>query len=49
LLEACYQDFGPLYQRLATASDIEADELVPGDKVISQGTLDYFRRKSPRG
>jgi phenylalanine-4-hydroxylase len=49
LLDACYQDFGPLYQRLATASGIEADELVPGDKLISQGTLDYFRRKSPRG
>ena len=49
LLEACYQDFGPLYQRLATSSDIEADELVPGDTVISRGTLDYFKRKSPRG
>jgi phenylalanine-4-hydroxylase len=43
LLDACYQDFGPLYQRLATASDIEADELVPGDTVISRGTLAYFK------
>jgi phenylalanine-4-hydroxylase len=49
LLDACYQDFGPLYQRLSTSSDIEADQLVPGDKVISQGTLDYFKQKSPRG
>jgi phenylalanine-4-hydroxylase len=23
LLAACYQDFGPLYQRLAAATDIE--------------------------
>ena len=45
LLEACYQDFGPLYARLATATDIAADELAPGDNVITQGTLDYFRNK----
>jgi phenylalanine-4-hydroxylase len=45
LLEDCYRDFGPLYQRLAAASDIEADELAPGDNVITQGTLDYFRQK----
>ena len=45
LLFACYEDFGPLYDRLATASDIEANELLPGDEVITQGTLEYFRRK----
>jgi phenylalanine-4-hydroxylase len=43
LLSACYEDFGPLYGRLATASDIEADELLPGDEVITRGTLEYFR------
>jgi phenylalanine-4-hydroxylase len=45
LLADCYEDFGPLYERLATASDIEADELVPGDEVITKGTLEYFRNK----
>jgi phenylalanine-4-hydroxylase len=45
LLSACYQDFGPLYERLAAASDIEANELVAGDKVISKGTLEYFNAK----
>jgi phenylalanine-4-hydroxylase len=45
LLAACYEDFGSLYERLATATDIEADELVPGDNVITRGTLEYFRNK----
>jgi phenylalanine-4-hydroxylase len=45
LLAACYQDFGPLYERLATASDIAANELAPGDKVITKGTLEYFKSK----
>jgi phenylalanine-4-hydroxylase len=43
LLAACYQDFGPLYERLATASDIEADALVPADRIIAKGTLAYFK------
>ena len=45
LLADCYEDFGPLYERLAGTSDIEANELVPGDKVITKGTLEYFKRK----
>jgi phenylalanine-4-hydroxylase len=45
LLDACYNDFGPLYDRLATASDIEAEELAPGDNVITRGTLAYFKAK----
>jgi phenylalanine-4-hydroxylase len=45
LLDACYNDFGPLYERLATASDIEAEELAPGDNVITRGTLAYFKAK----
>jgi phenylalanine-4-hydroxylase len=45
LLKDCYQDFGALYDRLAAASDIEADELVPGDKIINRGTLAYFKVK----
>jgi len=45
LLQECYQDFGPLYERMKTASDIAPDRLVEEDEVISRGTLDYFRRK----
>jgi phenylalanine-4-hydroxylase len=45
LLADCYEDFGPLYERLATAADIEPDELAPGDDVITKGTLEYFRKK----
>jgi phenylalanine-4-hydroxylase len=45
LLQECYQDFGPLYERMKTASDIAPDQLIEGDEVISRGTLDYFRRK----
>lgn len=45
LLAACYEDFGPLYERLAGATDVEADELVPGDNVVTRGTLEYFEQK----
>jgi phenylalanine-4-hydroxylase len=45
LLEASYQDFGPLYARLDDVTDIAADALLPGDRVISRGTLQYFRNK----
>jgi phenylalanine-4-hydroxylase len=45
LLEECYRDFGPLYERLKSAADIEAHEIVPGDKVVTRGTLAYFKRK----
>jgi phenylalanine-4-hydroxylase len=38
LLDACYQDFGPVYDELATASDIEPFELVDGDEVLTRGT-----------
>jgi phenylalanine-4-hydroxylase len=47
LLQECYQDFGPLYERMKTASDIAPGQLIEGDEVISRGTLDYFRRKRP--
>lgn len=45
LLAACYEDFGSVYERLAVARDIEADELAPGDTVVTKGTLEYFRKK----
>jgi len=45
LLDECYQDFGPIYQRIGTATDIEADEILDGDDVVTRGTLAYFKRK----
>ncbi len=45
LLEDCYQDFGPVYDRLRGARDIEAHELAEGDGVFARGDLHYFRAK----
>ena len=45
LLEDCYQDFGPLYDRLRLATDIEARELVDGDRILTKGDFHYFRVK----
>ena len=45
LLDDCYQDFAPIYQRIGTATDIEADEVLDGDDVVTRGTLAYFKRK----
>jgi len=45
LLDDCYQDFGPIYQRIGTATDIEADEVLDGDDVVTRGTLAYFKSK----
>ena len=44
LLAACYQDFGPLYERLVATPDIEPPELIDGDKVLTRGTLAYFTK-----
>lgn len=45
LLRECYQDFGPLYERLRTQSDIEAHQLLSDDRVITKGDFHYFRAK----
>ncbi len=45
LLEDCYQDFGPVYDRLRDARDFEAHELAEGDRVLTRGDLYYFRAK----
>jgi phenylalanine-4-hydroxylase len=44
LLEDCYRDFAPVYARLQNASDIEPDEIIDSDDVVSRGTLGYFRK-----
>ena len=46
LLEECYQDFGPVYERMGTTSDIEAHELLDGDDVLTKGTLAYFKERT---
>ena len=45
LLDACYQDFGPIYERIRTATDIEAHELIDSDEVLTRGTLAYFKER----
>jgi phenylalanine-4-hydroxylase len=45
LLQECYRDFGPLYERMKAGSDIAPGQLVADDEVISRGTLDYFRNR----
>lgn len=39
----CAEDFGPLYGRLAEASDVAPDQVLPTDRVISRGTMEYFQ------
>ena len=46
LLEDCKQDFGPLYEQLRRAEDIEAHEIVGRDEVITKGDQRYFQRKA---
>ncbi|QGM47239.1 phenylalanine 4-monooxygenase [Methylocystis heyeri] len=45
LLEQCARDFGPLYDELQFAGDLEAHETAPEDKIISKGDLHYFRAR----
>jgi phenylalanine-4-hydroxylase len=42
LLAACAQDFGPLYARLADATDLAPEQVMPDDAVITHGTMAYF-------
>ena len=46
LLEACFADFGDLYDRLASQPDIEPNALTDADRVLSRGTLAYFHAKA---
>ena len=46
LLDACYRDFGGVYDEVKNKPDIEAHETVPGDALIHRGSLDYFRQKA---
>ena len=46
LLDATLQDFAPIYDRLAQASDIPIEEILPGDEVITRGSQAYARAKA---
>ena len=46
LLDATLQDFGPIYDRLARASDIPIAAIEPTDRVITRGTQAYARREA---
>jgi phenylalanine-4-hydroxylase len=41
LLDATLQEFGPIYDRLAKASDIPIAEIVPADRVFTRGSQAY--------
>src|SRR5215203_1377952 len=44
LLNDCYQDFAPIYERISAATDIEAHDVLNGDDVVTRGTLAYFKK-----
>lgn len=46
LLEACYRDFGDVYADVKDLPDIEADEIIAGDTIITRGTHAYFDAKA---
>ena len=45
LLHDCHQDFAPIYERIGSATEIEPDEVLEGDEVMTRGTLRYFNKK----
>ena len=45
LLDDCYGDFTELYGKLASASDLEAHEIIASDEVLHRGSMKYFRDK----
>lgn len=48
LVKDCTEDFGALYERLASGPTYAPHELAAGDEVINRGTLAYFRDKQPK-
>ena len=45
LLDECYKDFTPLYERLGDGGTFEAHEIAPGDALLHRGTHAYFEEK----
>jgi phenylalanine-4-hydroxylase len=46
LLDACYRDFGPIYDRLRTLPELSPGEITPGDCVMTAGDHHYSRGKA---
>jgi phenylalanine-4-hydroxylase len=48
LLRETYQDFGPVYRQVKQAPDLDADAVLPQDRVLNRGSGRYFAaRGSP--
>ena len=47
LLEVTQRDFGPLYGRLAGASDLAITDITPGDRVVTCGHQAYAASRAP--
>lgn len=45
LLEACEQDFGPLYDRVKDAPDLAPHEVTKKDRIVQRGDFRYFVEK----
>jgi phenylalanine-4-hydroxylase len=48
LLDDCYRDFYPLYARIKAAPEIEPHQIVTGDRVVTRGSMAYFRKRKAR-
>ena len=46
LLEATLGDFGPIYRRLATATDVPIETVLPGDRLFTRGSQAYARSRA---
>ena len=46
LLDECYQDFQPLYERLETAAELTPAAVEVTDTVLHRGTQEYFEQKA---
>lgn len=49
LLDACYADFAPVYDRVRTMEDIAPNQIIDGDRVIKRGSLNYFEEPTAKG
>ncbi len=47
LLELTQRDFGALYGRLGSASDMAITDIAPGDRVLTRGDQAYARSRAP--
>lgn len=48
LLDTCYEDFGDVYTSVKNQPDYDAHEIIPGDRVMTRGTREYFLKKPER-